>query len=265
MEKTKKQILLFIIIIIVGVGYVINEYIMAPKKLLIQEKSIQLEADKQKLNLLTSMISDVSSLNEEVAKLKKEAESIEEVTVKDINTPQLIFDFYNSCKDHGIKGENLVFQLADGDTNVDETTSEATDITDENADENQTEVVTEGVTTENTNNDISKIEATSSLLKLTIDLKVSGDKDKVEDYIRSLTTLTSRKINVKSIKLEATVAETITDEATGEETDQLTNEVNADISFNQYIFSNDEEIIRLKNYSFYDENIGYSNFADMFK
>ncbi|MCJ7690717.1 MAG: hypothetical protein MUO60_15575, partial [Clostridiaceae bacterium] len=205
--------------------------------------------DKQKLNLLNSMTSDVSNLSAEVEKLKQDAQSIADVTVKDINTPQLIFDFYSSCKEHGIKGENLVFQLSDGDINVDET------------DKNQTEVVTEGVTTENTTEDISMAEATTSLLKLTIDLKVSGDKDKVEDYIRSLNTLTSRKINVKSINLEATVAETITGEATGEITNQLT----ADIIFNQYIVSNDEEITRLNDYSFYDENIGYSNFADMFK
>ena len=45
----------------------------------------------------------------------------------------------------------------------------------------------------------------------------------------------------------------------------ITDKVTADIIFNQYIYRNDKNIIRPSNYSFYDENTGFSHFSDMFK
>lgn len=54
MSKTKKQIILFIIIVLIGVGYTTNEYIIAPNKLLSQQEKIQMQADKQKPILLKS-------------------------------------------------------------------------------------------------------------------------------------------------------------------------------------------------------------------
>ena len=112
----------------------------------------------------------------------------------------------------------MVFQLADSNTKAETPTS--------GNDSNSNS----GTTNQSTNNSTGTISEYSSiillqystmlqliklmilislkqhtdLLKLTIELKVSGDKNKVEKYIRSLNTLTLRKINVKSIKLEAT-------------------------------------------------------------
>lgn len=257
MDKTKKQILLFIIIILIGICYAINQYIISPKKLLIQQKAKQIQIDKQKLNLLRSKSSEAVKLTAEVAKLKQVSASIGEVTATDIDTPQLIFDFYSSCKKYGIKGENLIFQLVNN-TKSEEPTNKTDNIT--------------------------KSKATTDLLKLTIELKVSGDKNKVEKYIRSLSTLTSRKINVKSIKLEATLAQVVNNTVNTEGTantpiipntillpgsktpvEPVTDQVTADIIFNQYIYNNSKNVINPSKYSFFNGNIGFSNFSDMFK
>lgn len=254
MDKTKKQILLFIVIILIGAFYTINEYIMVPKKLLIQQKAKEMQVNKQKLNLLKSKNDEFIQLNAEVAELKQVANSIGEFTVTEIDTPQLIFDFYISCKNFGIKGENLIFQLADTNTKMEVPINK----------------------TEDTNN--SNI--ATDLLKLTIELRVSGDKNKVEKYIRSLNTLTSRKINVKSIKLEAVLGpmfdnDGVTDipivpntsVSPGSEVleEPVTNRITADIVFNQYIYSNGKNVIHPSNYGFFDGEKGFSNFSDMFK
>lgn len=244
MNKTKKQILLLIAIILIGACYAINEYIIVPKKLLIDMKAKEIQADKQKLNLLKSKNTQLIELNAEVAKLKQVANSIDEFTVTEIDTPQLIFEFYSSCKNFGIKGENLFFQLADTNTKLEVPINK----------------------TDDTNN--SNI--TTDLLKLTIELRVSGDKDKVEKYIRSLNALTSRKINVKSIKLEAVLDPTVSNDGISHIPSEflekpVTNRITADIVFNQYIYGNGKNIIHPSKYGFFDGKTGFSNFSDMFK
>jgi len=279
MSKTKKQIILFIIIVLIGVGYTVNEYIIAPNKLLNQQKEIQMQAEKQKLILLKSKRAEAESLKLEIEKLKQAAKAIEDVTVADIDTPQLIFDFYSSCVEYGIKGENLVFQLASSNTKVEAPVSGAVskpigDVAKQSTDSTGTIVNTipPSPTTTTTTEDTNKSKTTTDLLKLTIELKVSGDKDKVEKYIRSLNTLTTRKINVKNIKLAATVDQVadnttnpnvLTQVVTAEE--PITDKVTADIIFNQYVYSDGKNVIRPSAYSFYDENTGFSRFSDMFK
>ena len=273
MDKTKKQILLLVIIIVAGICYAINEYIISPEKLLILQKTKQIQEDMQKLDLLRSKSSEVVKLSEEVAKLKQVDASIDKVTVKNIDTPRLIYDFYNSCKKYGIKGENLVFQLGDinkGEIARENTSNYSSDTTNQN--------INNSAPTTNKTEDISKSKVITDLLKLTIELKVSGDKNRVEKYIRSLNTLTTRKINVKSIKLEATVVPminnaigtTITSNTSSliqpiYQVEPVTGGITADIIFTQYIYNNSENIINPSNYSFFDGNVGFSNFSDMFK
>lgn len=263
MNKIKKQIILFIIIIVIGACYTINEYIITPKKLQIEQKANELQADKEKLELLKSKSSEVAKLKEEVAKLKEVADSIGDVTVKDIDTPQLVFDFYSSCTVYGIQGDDLIFQLADSSASVETTPSRTSS--------DGTTVKTETNTTTNKTEDTNNAESTTDLLKFTIDLKVIGDKNKVEKYIRSLNTLTARKINVVSIKLESAQGRTANNNATNTQgstnTEIIANTtlLTADIVFNQYIYSNGENIIHPSKYTFYEENIGFSNFSDMFK
>ena len=50
MSKTKKQIIFFIIIVLIGVGYTINEYIIAPQKLLNQQKENKSKQISKNLN-----------------------------------------------------------------------------------------------------------------------------------------------------------------------------------------------------------------------
>ncbi|MBC8062743.1 MAG: hypothetical protein H7Y18_19095 [Clostridiaceae bacterium] len=272
MSKTKKQILIFIVIILIGVGYAVNEYIITPEKLLIQQKVKQVEADKLKLVLLKSKSSEVVKLKAEVEELKQAAITIGDVTVKDIDTPQLTYDFYNSCKTYGIKGEDLAFQLVDNDTKVDKATNGSASKPSTEA--NAPVVSADGTTTVDNTANIDKTKTTSDLLKLTIELKVSGSKTKVEKYIRSLNTLTSRKINVKSIKLKATLANVVNAQGVTDTTiipnisvisTPVTDQVTASIIFNQYVYGYNKDILRSSSYSFYDGKTGLSDFSDMFK
>ncbi|HEY8892273.1 MAG TPA: hypothetical protein VIM70_18725 [Clostridium sp.] len=281
MNKTKKQIIFLILIITVGICYSINTYIITPEKLVIKQKAKEIQDYTQKLKLLKSKSDEVVKLTMENKKLKEVADSIGDVTVKDIDTPQLIYDFYNSCIDYGIKGEDLVFQLVDSAAKGAEPTSGTTSSTTEN----NTTVNTQTNITTNKANDINKTKVVSDLLILTIELKVSGDKNNVEKYIRNLNGLTTRKINVKSIKIEATdgavvgnniattgnVTNSVTQPGTTvlpgviTSTPSVTNQLTADIIFNQYLYTKDKDILRPSSYSFYNGNKGFTDFSSMFK
>jgi len=266
MNKTKKQIIFFILIVIVGVCYSVSTYIIIPKKVLLDKKAKDVQAQSLKLQSLKSKSSEVVKVKAEVAKLKEVANSIKDFATTDINTPQLVFDFYTSCTQYGIKGEDLIFQLADSNANAQDTNKTATS-------DNTTVNDKTGATSNEANSSNNATKTTTNLLKLTIELKVSGDKNKVEDYIRNLNALTLRKINVKSIRLEAIIGSSAgvngatTNTLTPADTLAVTvsNQVTADIVFNQYIYTENKDIVRSSNYSFYDEKTGFTNFSDMFK
>jgi len=304
MSKIKKQIIFFVLIVIVGICYSINTYIITPQKLVIEQKAKQVQEYTQKLKLLKGKSSEVISLTSEVTKLKQASNSLSDVTVKDINTPQLIYDFYTSCTEYEIKGEDLVFQLADSSSKSGSPTSGTTSNSDnsttsqsasnnqsttnnnnQGANINQTTVNAQTNAVANKTDNTTSAKPATDLLKLTIELKVSGNKNNMEKYIRNLNVLTLRKINVQSIKLEATKATVSQNSAAntnGVENPQInpspivspetetiaepvTDQVTADIIFNQYIYTKDKDIIRPSGYSFYDEKTGFSNFSDMFK
>lgn len=273
MSKTKKQILIFIIIILFGVGYAFNQYVIIPSNLLNEKKLIEMRANKQKLSLLKSKSLDIVKEKAAVLKLKLQASELSNLTVHAVNTPQLVYDFYTSCKEYNIKGEDLTFQLV----NNTETTQIAP---------NKNSTTNNAITPTPTTDATKKTGQTSDLIKLTIDLKVSGYKNQVQQYIKNLSTFTNRKINVKSINLAASLSQKADTGNSGLTSQtlvipqanmqqgsiksstpivQATDQVTADIIFYQYIYNEGNQIESTNNYDFYNSKPGLNDFSEMFK
>ena len=124
------------------------------------------------------------------------------------------------CSKYNVKGDNISFQLNEGST---------------------------------TTEDNSSVKSSVIVTKLSINLKVTGNKNSIEQFIVNLDKITSRKLNVATIALasKATVSGEL---------------MEAEIVFNQYLQGSGKQYNKDKNYStFYSDPEGYKTIADMFK
>jgi hypothetical protein len=139
------------------------------------------------------------------------------------------------------------------------------------------------------------------LSKLAVNLKVIGDKNKIDLFLKNLNSLTSRRLTVISITLKATskvatqgngtsgtnstagnsttkgTSSTTTSgtTATGGNTTvggtieqkPVADSIEAQIVFNQYLVTDSSQAQSniQKKYDFYNGVSGYKNFSDMFK
>jgi type IV pilus assembly protein PilO len=162
---------------------------------------------------------------------------------KIVDTPQLIYDFYNQCSLYNITDSRINFELLDS-----------------------TEV------------------GNSNFHRLEVDLKIEANKQDVEKFIENLNSITSRRLNVKEIKMylpsyeDTTKGENGSSEVDDSESTDLFEDnfiedsyfedsdlLGAEIIFNEYI-KGDYKTIYPKNYVFYNsEKEGFGSISDMFK
>ncbi|SQB89768.1 hypothetical protein [Clostridium tetanomorphum] len=215
------------------------------------------------------------------------------VTSNEIDTPQLIYDFYISCIKYSINGEEMKFDLNDDKDSEHDKKDNSKDIT---LDKSNIENKDISLNTKNYSKEEKYI--SNGIVRLSITLKVNGDKNKIEKYINSLNHITKRKLNVKSIKLSSKMD--ITEEEKISEKEIASNsyindsesldvnnihnvkdnevidkeennsilvkddDISAEIVFYQYIKVNEENYDAIRNYDFYNKKIGFKSIADMF-
>ena len=107
MERDKKELLVLIVIIFLGLNYAFYEYYFIPKKISLESKKQSYKEKEGRLNYLKEQQKNIDVINKEIESLTKETEKLD----SKINTPQLVYDFYNVCKNYNVKGENVSFTL----------------------------------------------------------------------------------------------------------------------------------------------------------
>lgn len=222
-----------------GINYSIYTYFIANQLDSLEKAKSKYLQKQQKLNELNSKKEAIKNEKNEVEKLKNQTSDFNNKVPSQINTPQLIYDFYTGCKIYDISGESVSFQL----------------LNQEEVPNNQNKVTT---------GDVNK-NTSESFFTLTIELNVIGEKEKIENFIKNLANLTTRQLNVKSIAI-ATVEENLANQSLIE--DLLTkSKLSADIVFCQYIQKNKKYNTKEDyNYEFYDsKKEGFKNISDMFK
>ncbi|MBC2579951.1 hypothetical protein [Clostridium sp. DJ247] len=191
MEKNKKDLMILIVIIFIGINYVIYTYFITSQLDNIKTQKNKYLAQKQKLNDIKLKKQSIDKKKKDLEKLKKETADFDNVVPTEINTPQLIYDFYTGCKLFGIVGQNLTFQLLDNNT-------------DPNKSPNTNSSANNNTNTNNTNSTDNKSKQPSGkFYTLTVNLKVLGDKENVENFIKNLGVITKRKLNVKNITISS--------------------------------------------------------------
>lgn len=175
MEKQKKILMLLMVLVFLMINYIVYNFYFKGK----------LEQVKNDKAHYIYIINKIDNIENEQAKLKKievyneklkrDVKILDIIAPKYIDTPQLAYDFYLSCLKFGVKGEELKFQLDDENVNKNSSKNSETD---------------------SSNNKNSQ---GNNLKKLTVDLKISGNKNNIEKYLKNLHNITQRRLNVKTV------------------------------------------------------------------
>ncbi|MFA9396696.1 MAG: hypothetical protein ACERKV_00325 [Clostridiaceae bacterium] len=260
MNKKKVEILVFVLIVFVAINYGVYNYVLLPY----EDKVVEAKEAYQAKILLQEQKenekAEYESLKAELEEMANYPAELDELTAEAIDTPQLIYDFYNYCKKYEVNGGELVFDLA-------------------------------GVQLQSENGELSSVnqeeQETKKVLKMTIGLTADGETAKMDKFLRNLNSITDRKINVFSIELTADTTESVVllpDDLVNTEPEydedgnpvsqdltdielpdsEVTKNLEANIVFYQYIMLDSEQADKLKTYDFYHEDIGFDSIEDLF-
>ena len=302
MSKNKRDII--VLIVLVFVSLTVGLYQLYFQPLMSEVEVAKVDYDKLQDNgkAFNLKNSELKTLETGLAKSKDAAKELDSISVTTIDTPQLTYDIYNACKKYGIKGEDLIFTLQAsvvGTTANTGTTTNSTDNSTNSGNSTSTADSSNGKAGANTPAAPAKV-----LSKLAVNLKVIGDKNKIDLFLKNLNSLTSRRLTVISITLNATskaatqgngiigtngtsgtagnsntpgVSSTTTSGTTangGNTTvggtiaqTPVADSIEAQIVFNQYLINDSSQAQSniQKKYDFYNGVSGYKNFSDMFK
>ncbi|WP_411682448.1 hypothetical protein [Clostridium thailandense] len=277
--------MILISILFVGVNYVIYTYFIKNELNSVNQARNKYMTQKQKLSDIKAKKQTIDTKKKELEKLKQKTANFDNMVPVKIDTPQLIYDFYNGCKLYGVTGQNISFQLL-GNNNSSNNPNVSSN--------------SNGNNNVNSSNNINRQDTQNNqkFYSLTIDLKITGDKGNVESFIKNLGVITKRMLNIKSISISsiednissmgsnnqgntqnsnniqnqlsinnANLTETGKKQSNTSQKNNLVNQLSAEIIFYQYIQDDkgSQENIP-NNYEFYDsQKEGFSSIADMFK
>ncbi|AGY76856.1 type 4a pilus biogenesis protein PilO [Clostridium autoethanogenum] len=242
MEKNKRDLMILIAILFIGFNYVIYTYYITYKLDTVKQAKNKYSLKTKELNSLKAKKKSIETKQQELKKLRQETSSFDSMVPTQIDTPQLIYDFYNGCKSFGVNGENISFELLNGDSSS----------------------------------------SSNNFHTLIIDLKITGNKANIENFMRNLNTVTKRKLNVKSItigssddeevnngELKSSDKEVSTDNSNKPVDNAKKNgdELPGEIIFYQYVQGSGNSNTKVPNsYIFYNsQKQGFNSIADMFK
>ncbi|MEY7999868.1 type 4a pilus biogenesis protein PilO [Clostridium sp. Mt-5] len=236
MEKNKRDLMILIAILFIGFNYIIYNYFTSNKLKEIDKAKSTYISREDKLKNLKTVKKSIEGKREELKKLKQETSVFDSMVPSQIDTPQLIYDFYNKCKLSGVNGQKISFQLLK----------------------------------ENNDN-----KSNGNFHTLIIDLQISGSKAGVENFIKNLSSTTRRKLNVKSISITSKGENENQEESSNTDTSALggdgstkpEDELFSEIIFYQYIQGDGSSKVETPdNYVFYDSRKqGFNSISDMFK
>lgn len=241
MKKSNKGMITFLIIAIaLSLNYLVYQYIFLPKYNDLKAIKTEYTNKENKLEELVIIKTNIEKVKSENQVLKKSIEEIDKLIATEIDTPQLVYDFYESCKKYSIQGEEVKFFLGSKESSKDGEEVEKKE--EENEKEN--------------------------IVRLEILLKVNGEKNNIENYIRNLDKITKRRLNVNNIRLSSKEVEdgsTASNEPNESITLIRSDYIEAEIGFYHYLRLSDEEMKEIQKYDFYPNTIGFDSIPAMFR
>lgn len=171
MEKNKRDLMILIAIIFIGINYATYTYFISQKMKSTEAFKNNYITQAEKLSEMEVKRETIKQRKKEIEKLKKDTASFSSKIPSRVNTPELIYNFYTACQKYKVIGDSVSFQLLDN-SKVDK------------ADKGENEIL-----------------SNANVNTLTINLKVTGHKIDIETFIKNLNTITKRKLNIKSIAL----------------------------------------------------------------
>ncbi|WP_163193155.1 hypothetical protein [Clostridium thermarum] len=172
MDKKKIEIITLLILVAIGINYAIYAYFIQPQ-------NEELIAVEQNYNNLLDEVSNLRLKSREIENIKKRVdEKLQSIggdnTLKPADNQSLIRDFYAACKQYGISGDTLSISEEGAVLPLESTGA--------------------GGETENE-------ELHSKFKKQLITFTFSGEKEKVENFIEKIRTITDRKFIITSIDI----------------------------------------------------------------
>lgn len=171
MEKNKRDLMILIAIIFIGINYATYTYFISQKMKSTEAFKNNYITQAEKLSEMEVKRETIKQRKKEIEKFKKDTASFSSKIPSRVNTPELIYNFYTACQKYKVIGDSVSFQLLDN-SEVDK------------ADKGENEIL-----------------SNANVNTLTINLKVTGHKIDIETFIKNLNTITKRKLNIKSIAL----------------------------------------------------------------
>jgi type IV pilus assembly protein PilO len=240
MDKNKIELIALILIITLGINYGAYSLYLIPHYQKVKEAKVKYETAIARLADLRKKSNQAKQLKADNEKLKEAVAKLEEMAPKDIDTPSLIYEFYRAVSRFGITGEDVSFQL--------------------NTEKSSTVSQNSNAGAGNSANNAGTTNLEPQLLTLGITLRVSGESSRIEEFLKNIDTITSRRLNVKSVTLSVKEISTV---IKGKPEAKVQNLV-AVIVFNQYILVDGSGKGSNRDYEFFDEKIGFDKIFDIF-
>lgn len=250
MEKNKRDIVVLLVLLTFLINYIFYSNVISPKLNSLKESKNKYNQLQEKINTAINLKIKEKSIKQEVEKLTKETEKLSVLTPNSIDTPQLIYDFYNYCKKHGVVGDTIEFQLED-DKQGEQTQEELDSKTQETNQDNQ-------------NQQQSTEKENLKVLDITLDVYCS--KEKLDEFLNNLNDITTRRLNIKSITIsQPTQINTVVNEENviDEHTQKIQGKLPVKIVFLQYIYLDGKNY--KNNYDFFNIKLGFDKIGDIFK
>lgn len=248
MEKNKRDILILIVLMTFLINYVIYFYIISPKLNNLKNSKSKHEELQEKINTASNLKIQEKTLKEEVEKLTNDTGKISQLMPSKIDTPQLIYDFYNYCKKHNVIGQSIEFQLKENNQELQ--TKEIDSITNETNQDNQS------------NQQITE-KRSSTLKVLDIALDVYCSKDKLDEFLNDLNNITTRRLNIKLITISQPTQINTEDNLIDEHKQMVQGKLPVKIIFKQYIYLDENDY--KNNYDYFNIKVGFDTIGDLFK
>lgn len=174
MDKKKFEILILIIIVAFGLNYGLYEFYLKPQQQSLRNLEESYKNKKREIRDLKNKVDALQLLEESIdERLKSSGETGE--LGEAVDNQKLIRDFYAACQQYGVQGDTLIIandQAAPIEGNIEE----------ESAEDNLNPI-------------------TDNLKAKTIVLTFSGEKAKVENFIKNIRNVSSKKLILSSVDL----------------------------------------------------------------
>jgi hypothetical protein len=174
MDKKKFEILILIIIVAFGLNYGLYEFYLKPQQQSLRNLEESYKNKKREIRDLKNKVDALQLLEESIEERLKSSGETGELG-EAVDNQKLIRDFYAACQQYGVQGDTLIIandQAAPIEGNIEE----------ESAEDNLNPI-------------------TDNLKAKTIVLTFSGEKAKVENFIKNIRNVSSKKLILSSVDL----------------------------------------------------------------